>query len=67
MEFSLIDPHAVEDDGKFSCNGDDRSPVAAFLRELHAPDFERRESRTPCHEGMGGGVEGGANGGITGS
>ncbi|MFT4743021.1 MAG: hypothetical protein ACI91Z_000995 [Yoonia sp.] len=40
MEFSVVRPHAVHDDGKFSSNGDN-SPATAFsFHQSQAPTFD---------------------------
>ncbi len=40
LELSVIDPHAVEDDGEFSGNSNDGFFVSAGLGQLHSPSLE---------------------------
>ena len=65
-ELCAVRPHAVQDDSKFSGDGDDGASPALGLHQPHAPGFEARPGDRAHEHGVGGRVEGGAHVGVAG-
>ena len=57
LELSAIDPHAMQDNGQFASDRNDRHTSTLRFHELHSPCFECREANRTRHQTVGSGIQ----------